>query len=62
MIKEKLFFCLEIVTVHDSKINILFRIEDFVVHEVDLNGNTVTLKSLEPTIINEKVKFFFWKS
>ncbi|KAG2225854.1 hypothetical protein INT45_007098 [Circinella minor] len=33
---------------------IKYRIEDFVVHEVDLNGNVVTLKSLEPTIINEK--------
>ncbi|KAI9266596.1 pseudouridine synthase [Phascolomyces articulosus] len=33
---------------------IKYRIEDFVVHEVDLNGKVVTLQSLEPTIIEEK--------
>lgn len=35
---------------------VVFRIEDFIVHEVDLDGHVVRLTSLDANAIDQKVK------
>ena len=45
------FVCRKIIYV----LTFVVRIEDFVVHEVDLDGNVVTLTSLTADKIEEKV-------